>query len=163
MDLPKRKPTRLKNYDYSQNGGYFITVCIRNKRRILSRIVGEGSPLPKLTAYGQIVDKYIKMIDSRYPEITVEKYVIMPNHIHILAQIYKEPFGTGDPSPTMDAAIAWMKYQTTKEINLMRNSPGDKIWQRSFHDHIIRGTQDYEEIWQYIDENPLRWKTDCFY
>lgn len=164
MELPKRKPNRLKGYDYSQNGGYFITVCVQDKKRILSRIiVGEGSPLPHLTVYGQITDKYVRLINKKYPAIQIVKYVIMPNHIHILAEIYNGPFGTGDPSPTIDKAIAWLKYQTTKEINLLRKTPGDRVWQRSFHDHIIRGRQDYEEIWQYIDENPLRWELDCFY
>ena len=124
--------------------------------------VGEGSPLPHLTVYGQIVEKYIGMINEQFPEIQVEKYVIMPNHIHILAVIYGEPLGTGNPSPTINKVIGWLKYQTTKQINLMRNSPGEKVWQRSFHDHIIRGQQDYDEIWQYIDENPLRWEYDCF-
>ncbi len=165
MELPKRKQNRLKNYDYSQNGGYFITVCTHEKKHILAEVtrVGEGSPLLQLTDYGKIADKYIRMITSKYPVINIENFVVMPNHIHILAVIYNEPYGTGNPSPTISSAIAWFKYQTTKEINLLRKSPGARVWQRSFHDHIVRGQQDYEEIWQYIDENPLRWDSDCYY
>lgn len=164
MSLPSRKPNRLKGHDYSENVVYFITICVQNKEHILSKIaVGEGSPLPKLTAYGQIVDKYIRQINERYPTVFVEKYVIMPNHIHILAEIYNEPFGTGNPSPTINSIIAWMKYQTAKRVNEMRKTPGVRVWQRSFHDHIVRGQQDYDEIWKYIDENPLRWESDCFY
>lgn len=164
MGLPKRKPNRLKGFDYGQNGGYFITLCVQNKKRILSKInVGEGFPLPQLTAYGKIADKYIRQINEKYPVIQIDKYIVMPNHIHILAVVDKGPFGTGDPSPTIDMAMGWFKYQTTKEINLLRETPGVKVWQRSFHDHIIRGQQDYEEIWTYIDENPLRWNKDCFY
>lgn len=155
----------MKNYDYSQNGGYFITVCTHEKKHILAEVtrVGEGSPLPQLTDYGKIADKYIRMITSKYPVINIENFVVMPNHIHILAVIYNEPYGTGNPSPTISSAIAWFKYQTTKEINLLRKSPGARVWQRSFHDHIVIGQQDYEEIWQYIDENPLRWDSDCYY
>lgn len=164
MSLPSRKPNRLKGFDYSENGVYFITICVQNKEHILSKItVGEGSPLPKLTAYGQIADKYIRQINERYPTVLVEKYVVMPNHIHILAEIYNEPFGTGDPSPTINSVIAWMKYQTAKQINKVRKTPGVRVWQRSFYDHIVRGQQDYDEIWKYIDENPLRWESDCFY
>ncbi|MGN0542256.1 MAG: transposase [Acutalibacteraceae bacterium] len=164
MNPPNRKPNRLKGYDYSENGVYFITICVQNKEHILSKIVvGEGSPLPKLTAYGQIVDKNIRQINERYPTVFVEKYVVMPNHIHLLAEIYGEPFGTGDPSPTINSVIAWMKYQTAKQINAMRKTPGVRVWQRSFYDHIVRGQQDYDEIWQYIDENPIRWSKDCFY
>lgn len=114
MDLPKRKRNRLKGYDYGQNGGYFLTLCTYKRKKMLSRIVvGEGFPLPnednvfpaKLTVYGQIVDKYIKLLIERYPEIKIDKYVIMPNHIHILAVVDKGSFGTGDPSPTIDMVM----------------------------------------------------------
>lgn len=164
MDLPKRKPNRLSGYDYSQNGGYFITVCIHSRKKILSKInVGDGFPVPHLTVYGKIVERYIMQISEKFPEIKAEKYVVMPNHIHILLEINNEPFGTGNPSPTVGKAIGWLKYQTTKQINLMKNTQGERVWQRSYYDHIIRNVQDYEEIWQYIDENPLKWKLDCFY
>ncbi len=163
MDLPKRKPNRLAEYDYSHNGGYFITICVHNKQKLLSHIVGDGFPVPKLTAYGRIIEKNIESVSEKFPGITVNKYVIMPNHIHILAVIDNGPFGTGNPSPTIGNMVGWLKYQTTKQINLMRNTVGEKVWQRSYYDHIIRGQQDYEEIWRYIDENPLRWKFDRFF
>lgn len=161
--MPTRKPNRLAQYDYSLNGGYFITICVHNRRNILSRIVGDGFPVPKLTAYGKIVEFYIGLVSEKFPGIIVDKYVIMPNHIHILAQIDNGPFGTGNPSPTIGNMVGWLKYQTTKQINLRRNSAGEKVWQRSYYDHVIRGQQDYEEIWQYIEENPLRWKSDKFF
>lgn len=173
MDLPIRKRNRLKEWNYGNNGAYFLTLCVQNKMQILSRIkVGDGSPVPcekenmpypLLTQYGRIVEAYICKISDSYPEISIENYVIMPNHIHILAVVDKGCFGTGDPSPTIEKAMAWFKYQTTKEINGARKTPGQKVWQRSYHDHIIRGLQDYYEIMTYIDENPLRWSRDCFY
>ena len=159
MSLPERKINRLSGYDYSQNGGYFITICVHNKKRILSS-VGDGFPVPKLTAYGRIVEEHICLINKRFPQIAVEKYVIMPNHIHILAVIDRGVLGTGDPSPTLGTMVGWLKYQTTKQINLLRDSVGERVWQRSYYDHIIRCQQDYEEIWRYIDENPLRWLSD---
>lgn len=164
IELPKRKQNRLNGYDYSQNGVYFLTVCVKDKKQILSRInVGEGSPLPKLTQYGKAVNGYILQITEKYPNISVEKYVIMPNHIHMLVSVYDEHFGTGNPSPTISNMVGWLKYQTARQINMLRNTPGVSVWQRSFHDHIVRGPKDYEEIRLYIDENPLRWQSDCFY
>ena len=71
--------------------------------------------------------------------------------------------GGGDPSPTVDTAMGWLKYQITKEINKVRNTKGEKIFQRSFHDHIVRNYDDYCEIRKYIHDNPIRWKYDKLY
>ena len=160
--LPERKPTRLRNFDYSRNGAYFITICVQNMRCILGNIVGEGSPLPQLSPYGSIIQKYIGEISKRYPSVTVDKYVIMPNHIHLILFLEKEN-GRGNPSPTISSVIGWLKYNCTKDINVLSNSDGKPVFQRSFHDHIIRNQLDYTKIWEYIDTNPLRWHDDCFY
>ena len=161
MNLPKRKPSRLKDYDYSQNGYYFVTVCTQNKAKIFGNIVGEGSPLPQLSTQGKIVEKTLLSLNQKYPHINPEKYVIMPNHIHIIFSVNND--GRGDPSPTIVNAVGWLKYNITKQINQNYNNIGNKIFQRSFHDHIIRGERDYLEIWNYIDTNPAKWKEDCFY
>ncbi|MBR6769269.1 MAG: transposase [Clostridia bacterium] len=157
-ELPTRKPTRLKSFDYSSNGVYFITICTQNRKNILSTItdVGEGSPLPRLSHYGKIVDKWIQELPNQYPEISVDRYVIMPNHIHLLLCIAKDS-GRGDPSPTVDAAMGWLKYQATKEINKLRTTTGERVFQRSFYDHIVRNYDDYCEISKYIHENPMKW------
>jgi len=160
-EFPKRKPTRLKNFDYSENGAYFLTVCTKNRKKILSTIVEEGSPLPNLLRYGEIAEELIKTIPDKYREITVD-YVIMPNHIHLLLSVRKDD-GRGDPSPTVDTVIGWMKYHATKEINKLRGTTGEKVFQKSFYDHIIRNRKDYEEIYKYIHENPLRWYYDELY
>ena len=101
MNLPKRKQNRLQNYDYSENGAYFITVCTQNRAQILSKIVGDGAhdvPKTSLTDIGKIVDKYI-ISTNNIPDITVDKYVIMPNHIHIILIVDNN--GTSKaPSPT---------------------------------------------------------------
>ena len=85
MDIPKRKPTRLKNYDYSQNGYYFITICTHNKQKFLCNIVGaiHESPEIELNSIGNIVDKYINQLNARFA-LKIDKYVIMPNHIDYL-------------------------------------------------------------------------------
>ena len=160
--LPKRKSPRLKSFDYSTTGAYFITICTQNRKNILSTIGGEGSPLPKLSHYGEIADLWIQKLPEKYHEISVDCYVIMPNHIHLLLSVMKDD-GRGDPSPTVDTAMGWLKYQITKEINKLRGTPGEKLLQRSFFDHIIRNQDDYYEIYKYIYENPLRWKLDKFY
>lgn len=159
--LPKRKQNRLNKFDYSQNGAYFITICTQNRKEILSHItVGDGFPVPELTKYGNIVYKQINKISEKYPNVDVDKYVIMPNHIHIILFLSN---GTGNPSPTVSNIIAWLKYTSTKEINNLNNTAGKRIFQRSFYDHIIRNENDYLDIWQYIDGNALKWQNDKFY
>ncbi len=181
-ELPKRKYLRLKDFDYSCEGSYFLTICTQHRKNILSAIVGEGyrlsptlqegwdePPLPKLTRYGKIVDKWIQKIPEKYPAISVDSYVIMPNHIHLLLSIIKDD-GRGifpsareeklDPSPTVNAAIAWLKHKSTIEINKSRGIRGEKIFQRSFYDHIVRNHKDYDEIYEYIYQNPARWQYD---
>ena len=161
-ELPKRKDMRLKGFDYGKTGAYFLTICTQNRKNILSKIVGEGSPLPQLSPYGEIVARWIQKIPEKYPEASVDRYVIMPNHIHILLSIVRDD-GRGDPSPTADTVIGWLKYQATKEINKLRGSSGDKIFQRSFFDHVVRNRDDYCEICKYIYENPIRWHYDELY
>jgi len=161
-ELPNRKVIRLKNFDYSRRGAYFITICTKDRRNILSTVVGEGSPLPRLSCYGKIVDVWIQKISEKYREIFVDSYIIMPNHIHLLLSVSNDG-GRGDPSPTVNAAMGWLKYQVTKELNKMRGTAGEKIFQRSFFDQIVRNRDDYNEIYKYISENPIRWKCDKFY
>ena len=155
--LPNRKPTRLKNFDYSSNGGYFVTICTHAKKHILSRIiVGEGLralPQNKLTNYGKIVDETINYIDINYNGVTIDKYVIMPNHIHLI--IFLDGSG-GHGNPPLQDVVGQLKSFSTKKC-------GEIIWQRSFHDHIIRGEEDYIAIWQYIDTNIFQWRDDCFF
>ena len=157
-DRPVRKHNRLVQYDYSQNGAYFITVCTENRKSILSSVVGATIGRPayvRLTNNGIIVDNAIHGIESHYEPVRVDKYVIMPNHIHLLLLIDSTD-GRPMVAPTISRVIQQMKGIVTKQI-------GCNIWQKSFHDHIIRTESDYEMIWEYIDTNPGRWETDCFY
>lgn len=168
MTLPKRKVNRLAKYDYSQNGAYFVTICTKNKAYLLSRIVnvGDGFPVPKLNDAGIIVDNYISLISIKYPSVTVDKYVIMPNHFHLIL-LFDDKLnfigGTGNPSPTLGTVIGWLKYQATKQFNEQNQTAGLPLFQCSFHDHIIRNENDYKTVWNYIDINPLKWEGDCFY
>ena len=151
MELPKRKINRLADYDYNQNGAYFITICTQDRKPILSQIVGDGSPVPKTA--GLIAEKTIMQITEKYPSVSVEKHVIMPDHIHILLRIDN---GTGNPSPTLGNIIGWYKYQVTKEVNRQNYTAGEKLFQRSYYDHVIRNQQDYNAVWEYIEQNPRK-------
>ena len=161
-ERPEKKRTRLSHYDYSRSGAYFITICTHHHECTLSRIVGEGSPLPQLTVAGGIAEQCIHEINSHYPTYSVEYYAIMPNHIHILI-LNRREYGRGDPSPTMVDVVAWLKYRMTKEINKKKGTNGASQFQRSFHDHIIRDCDDYIRIAKYIQNNPKLWQHDCFY
>ena len=151
MEKQNRKLNRLEYYDYSQNGAYFVTICTQDRKPVLGTIVGDGFPVPN--QIGEIAEEYIRRISEKYSEVTVDRYVIMPDHIHILLRID----GTGNPSPTMGNVVGWYKYQVTKQVNLLRNMPGEKLFQRSYYDHVFRNQQDYDEIWQYIENNPRKW------
>ncbi len=158
-DLPKRKPIRLKDYDYSTLGAYFITICVKDRKQILSKIiVGDDAhivPINQLTNIGQVCDKYINNINTIYENVSVDKYVIMPNHIHLIISLYGT-MRASSPTKNIENIIRSFKTMVTKEI-------GKAIWQRSYNDHIIRDEKDYQKIWEYIDTNVLRWEKDCLY
>ncbi len=174
--LPGRKSTRLKSFDYSTTGAYFITICTHNRKNILSRIVrtenreiidlsvGEGLAPPEyrseLKPCGMIADEQLKLIENRYPSVTIEDYVIMPNHIHIIIYLHEEA-GGASPSPTLDDVVCAFKSLTSR---ICKQRLGvDKMFQRSYADHIIRNYDDYEKHVKYIHDNPMRWYYDELY
>ena len=160
-DFPERKPNRLKDFDYGAGYAYFITVCTQNRNKTLSVIVGEGSALPRLTKQGEIIKNLIENVPPNYMNFSIDYYVIMPNHIHMLITVVDD--GRANPSPTITSFIGWLKFQATKEIYRITGDSNQKIFQRSFHDHVIRNKRDYEEVSKYIYENPINWETDEFY
>ena len=159
-----RKHPRLKEYDYSQNGYYHITICTQGNKPILSNIVGRGlAPAEAdLTAAGKIAEEQLLDIPNRYPSMTIDKYVIMPTHIHAIVIIENESAGAS-PRPTVMDAVRVFKSITTRLYNQNDNAQGRKIWQTSFYDEVIRNEQAYRQIWKYIDENPLKWHEDKYY
>jgi len=182
--LPVRKHPRLKGYDYKQNGAYFITICVKDRHDMLGGIVGrdvliapedkiaQQSDVPntqpssnvQLSEIGEIVDRHINRINSLNDIVSVDKYVVMPNHIHMIltlkhsiSQNVEQQGGamrTSRPtSLSIPNILRSFKTVVTKEI-------GISLWQTSFHDHIIRDEEEYLRIWKYIDENPIRWNED---
>ena len=163
-ELPVRKSIRLKGYDYSNAGYYFITVCVKDGHEMLGSIVGHDDPACRpfvgLTEYGAISDKYIKTIEPHYDGVFVDKYCIMSNHIHIILAVCGGQDGAPGSSRPTTALIprimaAYKKY-TNKEF-------GFDMWQDRYYDNVIRGKEDYQRIWQYIDENPAKWAEDRYF
>lgn len=177
MERKERKYIRLINYDYSSNGLYFITICTKDRFHYLSEIlcddnnldeilmkhqnyVGDGVldvPHIKLTQFGNYVDAQINIMNNIYHDVKIIKSVIMPDHVHMIIYLFdNENIIMGKsrtPSPTnarIPAFISTFKRFVNKKA-------GYNIWQRSFHDHIIRSEKEFLEICEYIDNNPINW------
>lgn len=158
MELPKRKKNRLESYDYAASGMYFITICTENRKCILSRVtVGaiiNRPPEIALTSIGQCVKDVLLSIPAHYPSVSVDRYAIMPNHVHLLLRIEND--GRLIIAPTVSRIVKQFKQRTTKQI-------GTVIWQKGFYDHIIRDERDYLIRAKYIEENPAKWAEDEYY
>ena len=170
MDKPIRKYNRIAQYSYSQNGAYFITICTRDRQRILSNISvgtplpgcpqpqnpgrtghpGTGVPTVELLWHGAIADKYIQQMKAFYDDPSVDQYVIMPDHIHLLISIHN-----GDDTPEKRTSRIARFIGTFQRF--CNKEYGENIWQGRFHDHVIRNQQDYDETWEYIANNPRKW------
>ena len=170
MNFPTRKPTRLSNYDYSTPGFYFITICSHNKQLLFGAIKKAVDAVPaqmQFSPIGQIVYNEIQEIENHYTNVKVLKFVVMPNHVHIILQIQLpvSSYGTDKSVPySISSVVGQMKAASSRKSRHQRLlSENQQLWQKSFHDHIIRGESDYLKIWKYIDENPSKWALDCFY
>ena len=162
MEFPKRKNIRLKDFDYSQNGAYFITVCTKNRLSLFGEIVG-ATLSGRLNNPDKIIEKWLIETQNKFVNVKIDKFIIMPNHIHCIVSLSGDHAGA--PLPQI---VNWYKTMTTNEyIRGVKNGLFvlfDKhLWQRSYHDHIIRNEDDYLPIWQYIDENPAKWTEDTYY
>ena len=157
MENPKRKANRLCEYDYSTNGAYFITLCTQDRKKILSNIVGGGAldaPEIVLTEIGKIAHRYI-LSSNRIPGIVVDKFIIMPDHIHLILLVNQTAVNGTSRAPSPTNAVVPHFVSTFKRF--CHRDIGTIIFQRSYYDHVIRNQQDYDEIWQYIENNPRKW------
>jgi len=157
-----RKVNRLPYYDYSQNGYYFVTVCSFNKQHIFGEIikcdkesVGAALCRPHMHLFeiGKIVSEEIERFSEPYEGTEVIKYVIMPNHIHMVIAINDGASGRQGAAPTLAAMVGQFKRVVSMRI-------GISIWQKGFYDHIIRSQTNFEKIWEYIDFNIDNWHKD---
>ena len=167
--MQTRKPLRLKGYDYATSGAYFVTVCTRNKSwlfgendslAICAPVLVERDPCvpppiatqndSRVNMAREIISHWIDRIPSKFPNWTVDKWVVMPNHIHLIVE--KENI----LNSVLSNDIRSFKTLVTKEV-------GFQIWQSSFYDHIIRDDYDYNVHLQYINDNPIKWCEDKYY
>lgn len=155
MFSPRRKPLRIRGYDYSTPGAYFITICTAHRRPILSKIsVGQGLAPAEvcLSTYGTIAEQTLLQLPSRFPSLRIDRYVIMPNHIHLLLSLTDS-----SPQASVPDVIRTYKSLTTRACHMPR------LFQPSYYDHIIRNQEDYDAVWEYIENNPLKWVEDHLY
>jgi REP element-mobilizing transposase RayT len=174
----RRKPVRLAYHDYSSVGPYFVTISTHNQRRILSSI---SSTEVILTNAGETVREIWLSMPGRFPGLVLDEFVIMPNHFHALlafatpralaARRISVGEGLAPPSPVVPAnrkpicgvacslpsVIGAFKSLSTIRVNKLLNTPSKPLWQRTYHDHIIRTADDMKNAQRYIQENPLRW------
>ena len=150
MPFFSRKSPRLKKYDYSQCGMYFVTICTHEKRRLFGDI-------NMLNTFGCIAETELLEIGQHHNSVSVEKYVVMPNHIHAVIFIDHRQENT----PSLSQIIGWYKAGVSRKIRIIE--PNLVVWHRSFYDRVIRNEKEFLNIWTYIDENPLRWELDEHY
>lgn len=187
-DIHKRQSIRLKGYDYSQSGLYFITICCYQRECLFGNIINSQIIL---NDFGQLIkEEWLKSAEIR-KEIEFDDFVIMPNHFHAIVIINQEinsdfmkndvdfqdnNVGANGRSPlgqiqssrpkismkpkSISSLIAGFKSATTKKINIIRNTPQNPVWQGNYYDHIIRNDESLARIREYVQNNPLSWEND---
>ena len=167
--LPYRKSIRLKNYDYSSNGYYFVTICTQNREKLFGEIVGAtlcGRP----NNTDKLIVKWLLELENKFKGVKIDEYIVMPNHIHFIIKRTGDHIGSTGAhtgSPLRDI-IGWFKTMTTNEyiagVKDGRFMPfKGRLWQRNYYEHIIRNYDDYINIADYIQNNPLKWEEDKLY
>ena len=157
-ELPQRKKLRLQNFDYSSSGAYFITICTK-ARKMLFAPVGADS------ISARMVERIFLETIRQYDGVDSPIYVVMPNHFHAIITISRADM---ESAPTVSEIIqSFKRYSTMEYTKMVKDGilpPFDRqIWQRSFYDHIIRNRDDYNEIYKYVYENPMKWQFDQLY
>ena len=182
-DRHHRRSIRLKGYDYSQPGWYFVTVCVQNREMLFGDIVNRKM---KLNSIGKLIDYYWQRLPKHFKNIELDEYQIMPNHFHGIVHIVRamhsdqniasEPNdSTGNASPlppppprgtkpgSLGAVMQNFQSITTRKINKIRKTPGVRLWHRNYWEHIVRREAELNLIRKYIIENPKKWDEDYYY
>jgi REP element-mobilizing transposase RayT len=164
-----RRSVRLKGYDYSYQGWYYVTICTRNREMIFGDVV-DGKMV--LNEFGKIVENTWHDLINHNNHIELDAFVIMPNHIHGIIVINNKKFvGAGsEPAPTVERnrpglpeIIRQFKTFSARRINRHRHLVGVSVWQRNYYEHIVRNEFEFHRIRQYIMENPMKWHTDKYF
>ncbi len=162
-----RRSIRLKGYDYSQSGAYFITICTYNRECLFGKIVDDKMILNQ---YGEIANQCWLEIPNHFPNVELDEYIIMPNHIHEIIVINEQNVGAIHELPLQNQyqrrkmlipkIIGRFKMNSAKQINQLRHTPNIPVWQRNYYEHIIRNENELNKIREYIINNPLHWELD---
>ncbi len=180
LDINNRKSIRLKGYDYSQEGLYFVTICTNNKECLFGDVV-DGNMV--LNDAGIMVEEEIIRTEKIREEIKIPNYIIMPNHIHLIIGFVGTYRNTStlnenemmknnkqgvaptlkSPSKNLGSVIRAIKATSTAKINKKNGNYGNKIWQRNYYEHIIRNEKSHIKIAEYIVSNPLKWVDDKYF
>lgn len=177
--MKRRRSIRLKGYDYTSPGAYFVTICVHDRECVLGRVVDDEM---ELSEWGQIAAESWDWLGERYPYVTVDAWVVMPNHTHAVIVIHDDDGGGGGggsgtggsrTAPTGTARtgagggrkplgrlVGMFKTVSTKRINLLRDAPDARFWQRNYWEHIIRDETTYQLIYRYVQHNPASWEDD---
>lgn len=149
IPFPIRKKNRLAHFDYSQMGAYFVTICTFDRAERFGHIASvESAPTTiRLSKLGKIVQAELNTLANCYSPIELDASVIMPNHVHLMLSI------TGANAPTISRVIRLWKRAVSKKA-------GYSVWQKSFHDHVVRDPKDYLRLLEYIENNPAKWALD---
>jgi REP element-mobilizing transposase RayT len=165
-----RRSIRLQGYNYATPGAYFVTICTRNKECLLGEISAEGQM--QLNDMGRMVTECWNAIPTHFPHITLDTYIVMPNHIHGIITLgvgakHSLNFANASPLPangtqsgSLGAIIQNFKSISTRKINAQRAMPGIPVWQRNYWERIVRDESELGHIRQYIANNPRRWAFD---
>jgi putative transposase len=156
-----RRSLRLPNYDYSQAGAYFITICTHKKRSLLAQIIENEV---RLTTAGHIVQSIWESLQTRFPDIQTDTFIVMPNHIHGII-IIKNDVGAIHELPLqrsrvqrrrmlLPRVIGYLKMNSSKQINIMQGKTGKRVWQRNYYERVIRNDDELFILRQYIHNNP---------
>lgn len=157
-EIHHRHSIRLRDYDYSQIGAYFITICTHDRNCLFGNIIDDKM---LLNEFGMLVHgEWIKSAQIRM-EIKIDEFIVMPNHIHGIVIIDRK--GDRPVAPTIGSLIGGFKSTATKQINEIRKMPRVPVWQRNYYEHIIRNEKSLYNIREYIVNNPLNWKQDEMY
>jgi REP element-mobilizing transposase RayT len=164
---PNRRSVRLRGYDYSQPGAYFVTVNVQGGHCVLGKVVDAQMWLSDL---GQIAETFWAQVPERFPHVSIDQRIVMPNHVHAIILIHDPsvdrrgaviaPGRDKDARPTLGQIVAYYKYETTVLINARRGYDPAPFWQRSFYDRILRNPRALDAIRQYIVDNPPNWELD---
>jgi REP element-mobilizing transposase RayT len=151
-DIHHRRSIRLRDYDYARAGAYFVTICAQGRECLFGQ-VADGAFQPNL--YGEIVAECLDTLTGHFAQVTLDACVVMPNHLHAIIVLDDT---TASERAALGRIVAYLKYRSTTHINDLRGTPGLRVWQRDYYDHIIRDASSLDRIRAYIAGNPLQWE-----